>query len=170
MLPPAGTDLPDHVTLPPPPEPPSWAETKLVLAGIGSVMVTPVASALPMLRSVIVYLRLLPGPTGTPASAFEMTSAGDLIDASMRYAPLPCVPPARIPFDGSRSSWSTATVGKLVPSAAHDAPPLLVTKGPTSVAAYSVFGKDGSRIRELTGLSGRLPLMSVQDWPASVVL
>jgi hypothetical protein len=53
MLPPAGTVLPDHVTVPAEFVPPSAAETKLVLSGTGSVIVTPVAAALPMFFSVI---------------------------------------------------------------------------------------------------------------------
>src|SRR2546423_11309568 len=53
-LPADGTVSPDHVTAPPALAPPRSAETKLVLAGIGSVIVTPVAAALPMLRNVMV--------------------------------------------------------------------------------------------------------------------
>src|SRR2546425_4138876 len=56
--------------------PPLLAETNVVFAGTGSVRVTPVASALPMFRSVIVYVTLLDGPTGLPASTFERTRAG----------------------------------------------------------------------------------------------
>ena len=51
--------------------PPSVAETNVVFAGSGSVIVTPLASSLPMFRTVSVYVRLLVGPTGTPASTFE---------------------------------------------------------------------------------------------------
>src|SRR5689334_11991922 len=53
-LPGDGIEMPDHFTVPPLFVPPESAETKLVLAGIGSLIVTPVAAALPMLRSVIV--------------------------------------------------------------------------------------------------------------------
>ncbi len=42
----------DHETTPSERAPPPSADTKLVFAGIGSVIVTPVASALPMFRSV----------------------------------------------------------------------------------------------------------------------
>ena len=52
-LPADGTDSPDHLTVPPTFAPPLSADTKLVLAGIGSLIVTPVAAALPMLRSLI---------------------------------------------------------------------------------------------------------------------
>ena len=49
-----GTVSPDQVTTPfASAVPPLSAETKLVFAGIGSVIVTPVASALPMFFSVI---------------------------------------------------------------------------------------------------------------------
>ena len=48
-----GTVNPDQVTTPFAYVPPLSAETKLVLAGSGSVRVTPVASALPMFLSVI---------------------------------------------------------------------------------------------------------------------
>ena len=54
MLPPAGTVSPVHVTLPVGSVPPSSADTKVVLSGTGSVMVTPVAAALPMFFTVIV--------------------------------------------------------------------------------------------------------------------
>src|SRR5690242_14155813 len=49
-----GIEMPVHFAAPPLLVPPASAETKLVLAGIGSVMVTPVAVALPMLRRVMV--------------------------------------------------------------------------------------------------------------------
>src|SRR4029079_15850605 len=48
MLPPAAMFRPDHVTAPPEYVPPLSAEVKVVLARTGSVMVTPVAAALPM--------------------------------------------------------------------------------------------------------------------------
>src|SRR6266851_2843165 len=54
MLPPAAIDKPVHVAVPPALVPPLPAKTKLVFAGTGSVTVTPVAAALPMLRTVIV--------------------------------------------------------------------------------------------------------------------
>ena len=49
-----GTVSPLHVTLPFAKVPPLSADAKLVFAGIGSVIVTPVASALPMFFSVSV--------------------------------------------------------------------------------------------------------------------
>src|SRR6266446_2576832 len=64
---PAAIERPDQVTVPPEFVPPLSAETKLVLAGTGSVIVTPVAAALPMFFSVSVYVTLLDGPTGFPA-------------------------------------------------------------------------------------------------------
>src|SRR5258706_1827260 len=95
MLSPAAPVLPVQVTLPPPPLPPSCADTNDVLAGIGSVTFTPVAAALPMLCTVTVYVRLLPGPTGIPESALEMTRAGTGADESARaHAPRPWVPAA----------------------------------------------------------------------------
>src|SRR4029079_13215777 len=53
-LAPAARLMPLQVTLPPPDVPPWPADENVVLAGIGSLTVTPVAAALPMLRSVIV--------------------------------------------------------------------------------------------------------------------
>src|SRR6266702_2328368 len=53
-LPADGIEMPDHLTVPSLFVPPESAETKLVLAGMGSLIVTVVAVALPMLRSVIV--------------------------------------------------------------------------------------------------------------------
>src|SRR5258706_1261990 len=53
MMPPAATDRPVHVAVPPTLVPKLSAETKLVFAGTGSVTVIPVAAALPMLRMVI---------------------------------------------------------------------------------------------------------------------
>ena len=54
VLPPAATVRPDHVTVPLEFVPPPSAETKLVFAGTGSVIVTPVAAALPMFFTVSV--------------------------------------------------------------------------------------------------------------------
>ena len=53
MLPPAGIDLPVQRTVVSA-CPPWSAEMNVVFAGIGSVIVTPVAAALPMLRTVSV--------------------------------------------------------------------------------------------------------------------
>jgi len=53
-LAPAAKVRPLQVTVPAEIVPPPLAETKLVLAGIGSLIVTPVAVALPMFLTVIV--------------------------------------------------------------------------------------------------------------------
>src|SRR6266542_3347837 len=76
VLLPAAIVRPDHVTVPAEFVPPPSAETKVVFAGTGSVMVTPVAAALPMFLTVSVYVTLLEGPTGAPASTLETTRAG----------------------------------------------------------------------------------------------
>src|SRR6185436_16559063 len=143
VLPPAGTVRFDHVTVPLEFVPPLSADTKVVLAGTGSVIVTPVAFALPMFFTVSVYVTLLEGPTGVPASTFERTSAGTVPESWMLKAPRPCVPAARSRCDGSRSSCQIDTIGKPVPSADQWMPPSNVAKGPTSVPTYSVFAYDG---------------------------
>jgi hypothetical protein len=79
----AGTLSPFQVTAPPSFTPPWPADTNVVLAGTGSVIRTPVASPLPMLRSVIVYWRSLDGPIGTSALTLESTSAGTSLASSI---------------------------------------------------------------------------------------
>src|SRR5689334_18812201 len=124
-----------------------------------------------MFLSVIVYWRLLAGPTGTPASTFESTSAGAALPAESvtKYAPRPCVPAARILRPGSRSSCHTDTFGMPTPRTPQWTPPSWVTNAPTWVPAYNVFGYDGSSTREFRGTSGRLPVMFFHDLPPSVV-
>ncbi len=135
MLPPAAMLTAGQVTLPLPNVPPSDADTNVVFAGTGSVSTTLLAVALPSFRSVIVYCRLEDGPTGTPASTFESTSAGDVVVSIILNAPRPCVPAASTRWDESKSSCQMAEIGMLfaVPSADHVPPPLKVTKAPTSV-------------------------------------
>src|SRR5258705_5543258 len=169
-LPPAATVWFDQVTVPPEAVPPLSADTNVGLAGTGSVIVTVVASAFPMFLTVRVYVTLLEGPTGLPASTFERTSAGIVRDSWMLKAPRPWVPAAKRRCEASRSSCQMETIGNAVPSALHVRPPLKVANGPTSVPTYKVFANEGSRITEFTGLSGRLPLMLVQLCPPSVVL
>ena len=53
VLPEAGTVSPVQVATPSTFVPPLSADTKLVFAGIGSVILTPVAAPFPMLRTVI---------------------------------------------------------------------------------------------------------------------
>src|SRR3954452_25410189 len=72
-----------HVTTPFDSAPPASADTKLVRAGTGSVIETSVASALPMFFSVSVYEIRSDGPTRSPASTFDSTSAGTFTDVSL---------------------------------------------------------------------------------------
>src|SRR6185503_3734749 len=117
VLPPAATERLDHVTVPPTFVPPPSAETNVVFAGTGSVIVTPVAAALPMFLSVSVYVTSLEGPTGLPASTFESTSAGTgALGSEILNAPRPWVPAAMSRCDGSSSSCQIVTIGKPLPS------------------------------------------------------
>src|SRR3954447_5801096 len=126
-LPCAGTVSPLHWTLPLATVPPSCAAGDVVFAGTGSEIVTPVPAALPMFFSVSVYVMVLEGPTGVPASTFDRSNAGMERASSSFQAERPWVPAAivRTPAcDGSRSICQMDTVGKPVPSWLQVWPPL----------------------------------------------
>ena len=113
---------------------------------------------------------VLPGPTGTPVSAFDTISAGALALSAIVYAPRPWVPSSSSRRLESKSSCQVATLGIPVPRLRHELPPSVVTKVPTSVPAYSVFGYAGSSTTELVGTSGSPLLTSVQVAPPFDVL
>src|SRR5438876_986215 len=101
VLPPAGTVSPLQTARPLDRVPPLLADPNVVLTGTRSLIPTPVASALPTLRTLMVYVRSLPGPTGTPLSTVDTTRAGEAFGLAVVNAPRPCVPAARVRCDGS---------------------------------------------------------------------
>ena len=75
--------------------------------------------------------------------------------------PRPCVAATRLPL-GSSVSWSTTTLGRLVPSRLQAVPSFDEVNTPKSVATTSLlFSKTMSSM----GTSGRLPERSVQAAP-----
>src|SRR6266850_2530538 len=85
--PPEGTLPTVQVTTPPASDPPAVALTKVVPAGSVSAITTPVALALPAFEYDRVYVTVFPAATGSGASVFEMTRAGDELTVVVMAAP-----------------------------------------------------------------------------------
>src|SRR5260370_15533755 len=82
----------------------------------------------------------------------------------------PCVGARSVRDARCKTSEWTTTFGIPFPRLDQVAPASVVTITPASVPMYSALAISGSTTIVLTGMSGRLPLRSVQFWPLSVVL